>query len=43
MSDGVSQVWVAGPEHAEIAARMLAAFNGDWNGSVDPVFEAYQY
>ncbi|MCX8996270.1 glutamate--cysteine ligase [Rhizobiaceae bacterium BDR2-2] len=28
---------------ATLAEDMLAAFNGPWNGSVEPVFEAYRY
>ena len=26
-----------------LAEDMLAAFNGDWNGSVEPAFDAYRY
>ena len=26
-----------------LAEDMLASFNGAWNGSVEPVFDAYQY
>jgi glutamate--cysteine ligase len=47
--DGVDESLFLGPldevvaKKATLADDMLALYNGRWNGSVDPVFEDYQY
>ncbi|MDI7864816.1 glutamate--cysteine ligase [Rhizobiaceae bacterium n13] len=47
--DGVDESVFLGPldeviaKKATLADDMLALYNGRWNGSVDPVFEDYQY
>lgn len=48
-SDGVDESVFLGPleeaiaKGATLADEMLALYNGRWNGSVEPVFDEYQY